>query len=149
MSLAYPCHAILLAAHCALLEPSPTPDPQLEGFEHRQDITIPFPAAFDVIREFIYTHSSRALMSRLLSIDSGAWSHIVQETEQWEHAAAAFARMGVEEITKRWGKLYEVYEDASSIGLVDDKFWHSIQIASWILARGLNIWREGLAPEAT
>ena len=133
MSLAYPCHDILIAAHFALLEPAPAPVPQLEGFEQRQDITVPFPAAFDVLREYIYTHSSQALMSRLLSMDGSLDN---------EQAAVAFSEMGAEEISKRWGRLFEVYEDASYLGMVDVEFWKSIQSASWILARGLHLWKE-------
>lgn len=142
-ALAYPCHATVLAAHFSLLAPIPGPYPQPEGFEQRQDIAIPFPAAFDILREFIYTHSSRAMMSRAISMDGDAWSKIVGGyPSDLEEAAVAYSQMGVEEVMLRWRRLYEVYENAAALGLVHDKFWQSIHMASWILVHAVRLCKE-------
>lgn len=136
-SFAYPCHAVVLASHFAHLPPSPAPYPQPAGTIHRMDVVIPYPAAFDLIREYAYTHSSEALISRVLGLAPGAprTSEAVFEELQ---------DMEVEELSVRARMVQEVYADASALGLVDKQFWEQIQMASCFVSSALNhaVWRD-------
>lgn len=136
-SFAYPCHAVVLASHFAHLPPSPAPYPQPAGTIHRMDVVIPYPAAFDLIREYAYTHSSEALISRLLGLAPG-----VPRTS--EAVFEELQDMEVEELSVRARMVQEVYADASALGLVDKQFWEQIQMASCFVSSALNhaVWRD-------
>lgn len=136
-SFAYPCHAVVLASHFAHLPPSPAPYPQPAGTIHRMDVVIPYPAAFDLIREYAYTHSSEALISRLLGLAPG-----VPRTS--EAVFEELQDMEVEELSVRARMVQEVYADATALGLVDKQFWEQIQMASCFVTSALNhaVWRD-------
>ncbi|KAG8984965.1 hypothetical protein FRB90_005023 [Tulasnella sp. 427] len=141
-SFAYPCHAIVLASHFAHLPPSPAPYPQPAGTIHRMDVIIPYPAAFDLIREFAYTHSTEALNSRLLGLAPG-----VPRTS--EAMFEELQDMEVEELSVRARMVQEVYADASALGLVNKQFWEQIQMASCFVSGALNhaVWRDQMEEE--
>lgn len=136
-SFAYPCHAVVLASHFALLPPSPAPYPQPAGTIHRMDVVLPYPAAFDLLREYAYTHSSEALISRLLGLAPG-----VPRTS--EAVFEELQDMEVPELEVRARMVQEVYADATALGLVDKQFWEQIQMASCFVAAALNhaVWRD-------
>ncbi|KAG8914952.1 hypothetical protein FRC01_003856 [Tulasnella sp. 417] len=137
-SFAYPCHAIVLASHFAHLPPSPAPYPQPAGTIHRMDVVIPYPAAFDLIREYAYTHSSEALTSRLLGLAPGSMPRTSEAVFE------ELQDMEVEELSIRARMVQEVYADASALGLVDKQFWEQIQMASCLVSSALNhaVWRD-------
>ena len=138
-SVAYPTHDLLLAAHFSLLPPCPTPMPQPEGTQHRRDIILPYPPAFDVIREYIYTHSTLSLFDRLLRNRCTA---VPASASDFQNCASTFANLGEMEIKRRAFAVWQVYANGLHLGLVDGKFWHFLHLASCLLARAFEICRE-------
>lgn len=116
--------------------------PQPVGLEQRQDVILPYPAAFDVLREFIYTHSLRALMCRTISIDDDFLE--AMDSSRRDELAQTVALLNESTILERWSRLREVYENASRVGLVHSQFWTAIENASCTLVRAMSIREENM-----
>jgi len=120
-----------MTAHFSLLPPLIVPVPQPEGTQHKTDLILPYPPAFDILREYVYTHSLRALTSRLLHDDL---RRAVRCAEDVECATRSIAVLDEDDILERSATIFAVYENARTLGMVDSKFWEHVQLASCIVS---------------
>jgi hypothetical protein len=147
-------HALTLAANCARLPPLPpsNPTPSVNGNLTLPvlPITLPSPAAFHVVHQYLYTHRLDAVMTSLGFPSSSFMQSLTHQTVltalQSSDAVHQLAVLLCQHTGANLGKLTaltvrvkDLWQDMVSLGLYEEELWDTLDLAWEILLGALNL----------
>ncbi|KAF5350607.1 hypothetical protein D9756_008652 [Leucocoprinus leucothites] len=147
-------HAITLAANCARLPalPPSNPIPSVNGNLTLPvlPLTLPSPAAFHVIHQYLYTHRLDAVMTSLGFPASAFQQNLThQNVRAALQSPDALHQLAVRlcqhtsgnlgKLTALTARVKDLWQDMVSLGLYEQELWDTLDLAWEILLGALNL----------
>lgn len=149
----FPIHSLVLASHCARLPRLPHSQASSSSSQVTLPVlpmTVPSPAAFAVLHQFMYHHRLDSVLKALFPLPANFLQslshHTVQATlnseptlRQLSSYLCSSASSNLQTLTSHAAHVKELWQDMAALGLYDPELWDAIDLAWEIVLGALNL----------
>ena len=149
----FPIHSLVLASHCARLPRLPHSQASTSSSQVTLPVlpmTVPSPAAFAVLHQFMYHHRLDSVLKALFPLPPNFLQslshHTVQATlsseptlRQLSAYLCSSANSNLQTLTSHAAHVKELWQDMAALGLYDPELWDTIDLAWEIVLGALNL----------
>ncbi|KAF7439797.1 hypothetical protein PC9H_000133 [Pleurotus ostreatus] len=150
-----PTHALVLASQCALLPRFPASSSANPGSPQIQlpviPVSLPSPAAFQLLHPFLYTHNLGALLASLLPMPQGFVQapgfggdhvkHVLGSGQKLHELSVYLCQVShsLSALTSHAAHIKELWQDCVALGIYDVELWDAMDLAWEVVLGAMNL----------
>lgn len=148
----FPVHSLVLASHCAMLPRLPNASSQAGSTLNMPvlPLTLPSPAAFSILHQFMYHHQLDSVLKALIPMPSSFLHNLSHQTVQSTMASGTMLHQlssylcsssssNLATLTTHAAHVKELWQDMVALGLHDPELWDAVDLAWEVILGALNL----------